>query len=100
MTLDVALAAPAPDLVFARFARHDGAVLVPVWLGLDGWDRRSRKPRPDAAPRRVEVDLSEVPRRVRLHRFGDDGTVSVSALSPGRRVTVDVTDRLGVLELS
>lgn len=100
VALDVALAAPAPDLVFARFARRDGAVLVPVWLGLDGWDRRSRKPQPDAAPRRVEVDLSEVPRRVRLHRFGDDGTVSVSALSPGRRIPVDVTDRLGVLELS
>ncbi len=98
---EVEVAAPAatPDLVSARFARRDGAVLVPVWLGLDGWDRRSRAPRPDPTPRAVEIRLSEQPRAVRLHRFADDGSVSVHALSPERRVPLQVTDRLGVLEV-
>lgn len=97
--IDVALPA-APDLVSARFARKDGAALIPVWLGVDGWDRRRLTVRPDPPPRPVEVTLSRVPRRVRLHRFDDDGSVGVSTLSPDRRLPIGVTDRLSVLELS
>ncbi|KAA0124692.1 hypothetical protein CIW48_05395 [Methylobacterium sp. P1-11] len=97
---DVTLTGAIPDLVHARFARQDGATLIPIWLGLDGWDRRSRAPRPDAPARRVEIGLSRQPRRIRLHRFTDDGSVSVETLSPERRVPIPVTDRLGIVELT
>ena len=88
-----------PDLVSARFARRDGAVLVPLWLGLDGWDRRSLAPRPDAPPQPVDILLSRAPRTVRLHRFADDGSVTVRVLAPDPRIAVQVTDRLAVLEV-
>ncbi len=97
---DVTLGSPVPDLITARFARRDGATLVPIWLGLDGWDRRSRAPRPDLPARTAELRLSRQPRRVRLHRFDDDGAVSVVELPADRRVPVPVTDRLGVVELT
>lgn len=90
----------APELVFARFTRRDGALLVPLWLALDGWDRRSLTARPDAPPRTVDILVARQPRSVRLHRFADDGSVSVAALSAERRVPVPVTDRLGVLEIT
>ena len=67
--------------------------------GLDGWDRRSLAPRPDAAPRPVDVLLARAPRMVRLHRFADDGSVTVRALPPEARIPVQVTDRLAVLEV-
>ncbi len=88
-----------PDLVAACFQRADGALLLPVWLGVDGWDRNARAPRPDVAPRSVEVRLARPPRRVRLHRFGDDGVVGVTALAPMQTLTVAATDRLAVLEI-
>lgn len=97
---DVTLSAAAPDLVFARFARQDGATLIPIWLGLDGWDRRNRIPLPDAPARPAEIRLSLRPRQVRLHRFEDDGSVTVANLPADRRVPVQVTDRLGVIELT
>ena len=93
-------AAPTPDLVSARFARRDGTLLVPLWLGIDGWDRRSLAARPDVPPRAVDILLSRQPRSLRLHRFADDGSVRVEGLRPERRVSVQVTDRLGVLEIT
>ncbi|WP_331326687.1 hypothetical protein [Methylobacterium fujisawaense] len=48
----------------------------------------------------AELRLSRQPRRVRLHRFDDDGAVSVVELPADRRVPVPVTDRLGVVELT
>jgi hypothetical protein len=87
-------------LVSASFHRRDGAVLVPLWLGIDGWDRRALRPRPDIAPRPVELHASRQPQRVRLHSFGDDGLVSVSVLPPMQRIAVPVTDRLSVLEIT
>ncbi|MGT2479782.1 alpha/beta fold hydrolase [Methylobacterium oryzae CBMB20] len=97
---DVALAGPVPDLVTARFARLDGATLVPLWLAIDGWDRRSRALRPDVPARTAEFRLSRQPRRVRLHRFDDDGAVSAVDLPADRRVPLPVTDRLCVVELT
>lgn len=97
---DVSLSAAVPDLVSGHFVRRDGATLIPVWLGLDGWDRRSRTVRPDVHARSVEIGLSRQPRQVRLHRFDDDGRVSVVALPADRRFSVQVTDRLAVVELS
>lgn len=97
---DVTLAAPVPDLVTARFVRRDGATLVPIWLGLDGWDRCGRAARPDMPARTAELCLSRQPRRARLHRFDDDGAVSLVDLPAGRRVPIPVTDRLGVVELT
>lgn len=90
----------APDLVSAQFRRRDGAALVPIWLGIDGWDRRSLAPRPDAPPRAVEILLPQRPRTVHVHRFADDGSVSVRELAPQRRVPLQVTDRLSVLEIA
>lgn len=92
--------AAIPDLVAARFARRDGALLVPLWLGVDGWDRRSLAARPDVTPRTVDILLSRQPRSVHLHRFADDGSVRVDSLPPERRVPVQVTDRLRVLEIT
>ena len=99
---DVAItqAGATSDLVSARFVRRDGALLVPLWQGIDGWDRRSLAARPDAPPRAVDLVLARQPRSVRLHRFADDGSVGVSVLSAERRMTVQVTDRLGVLEIT
>ncbi|MCJ2072352.1 hypothetical protein MKK75_26775 [Methylobacterium sp. J-030] len=99
---DVAVASDPsmPDLVSARFARRDGALLVPIWLGLDGWDRRSLSARPDAKPHAVDILLSHMPRSVRLHRFADDGTVRAAALPPERRIPVQITDRLAVVEIT
>ncbi|MGU3362122.1 hypothetical protein ACLBWX_17490 [Methylobacterium sp. M6A4_1b] len=97
--IGVALPAGVPDLVAASFQRADGALLVPIWLGIDGWDRSARAPRPDIPPRSVEVRLSGPPRRLRLHRFGDDGIVRVSPLPPTQIPTVAASDRLAVLEV-
>jgi hypothetical protein len=97
--LEVALPGGVPDLVAARFRRADGALLVPLWLGLDGWDRNARAARPDVAPRPVDLRLSGPPRRLRLHRFGDDGIVRVDALAPAQALTLAVSDRLCVLEV-
>lgn len=96
----VASAATVPDMVSANFARRDGALLVPLWLGIDGWDRRSLAPRPDAPAKPVDLLLARQPRSVRLHRFADDGSVHVDVLPSERRVAVDVTDRLAVLEIT
>ena len=98
--LDRAIVATTPDLVAARFRRRDGTLLVPLWLGIDGWDRSGRRPRPDARPSPVEVLLSRQPRQARWHRFEDDGSVSVIGLDPARRLPLQVTDHLGVLEVS
>ncbi|KQO71671.1 hypothetical protein [Methylobacterium sp. Leaf89] len=97
--IGVVLPVDVPDLVATSFQRADGALLVPVWLGLDGWDRNARAPRPDSAPRPVALHLSSPPRRLRLHRFGDDGVVSVTGLAPMQVPTVAATDRLAVLEI-
>jgi len=97
---EITVANPAvPALVSAQFARRDGAVLVPLWLGLDGWDRRSLAPRPDAPPQAVGMLLSRTPRMARLHRFADDGSVSVQVLPAAPRIPTQVTDRLVVLEV-
>lgn len=98
--LDVALDAGTPDLQAARFLRGDGVVLVPVWLGIDGWDRVQRRARPDLPARPVTLGFATVPKSVRLHRFGDDGAITTETLAPAQRLTVAVTDRLAVLELS
>lgn len=97
--IGVTLPETVPDLVTARFHRADGAVLVPFWLGLDGWDRQAREPRPDIPARSVTLRLSRPPHAARLHRFGDDGSVSVSVLPPARQIALAASDRLGVLEL-
>ncbi|MCJ2075181.1 hypothetical protein MKK68_05855 [Methylobacterium sp. E-016] len=97
--LDVALDAAPRDLQAIRFLRGDGAVLVPLWLGIDGWDRVQRRARPDAPAQGVTLTLSGVPKAARLHRFADDGSVGVETLGPARTLTLGVTDRLAILEL-
>ena len=99
-TLDVSLDAAPPDLQALRFLRGDGTVLVPLWLGIDGWDRVRRRARPDAPAQRLALTLSAEPRTARLHRFADDGSVSPETLAPARTLTVEVTDRLAIVELS
>lgn len=98
--LGVAMETETPDLQAARFLRGDGSVLVPLWLGIDGWDRAQRRARPDIPARPVTLTLSAEPKVARLHRFADDGSVSVETLAPARTPTVGVTDRLAVLELA
>ena len=89
----------APDLHACRFSRGDGATLVPLWLGVPGWDPGRRRALADRPERPVAVALSRVPASVRLHRFGDDGSVATTALAPAGRIVVGATDRLTVLEL-
>ncbi|MCJ2090890.1 hypothetical protein MKK88_33640 [Methylobacterium sp. E-005] len=98
--VEVASAPSTSALISARFARRDGALLVPLWLGIDGWDRRSLSARPDAPPNPVDVLISRAPRSLRLHRFADDGAVRTDTLAPALRISVPVTDRLGVLEIT
>lgn len=98
--LDVAIEAAPRDLQAVRFLRADGAVLVPLWLGIDGWDPIKRRARPDAPAQAVALTLSAEPKAARLHRFADDGSVSVETLAPLRTPTVGVTDRLAFVELT
>lgn len=96
---DVVLETEPPDLRAARFLRGDGALLVPIWLGVGAWDQGRRRALPELAPRPVGLRLPAPPNAVRLHRFADDGSVGVEALAPARRLAFGVTDRLSVLEL-
>lgn len=99
-TLDAAIEAEAPDLHAVRFLRGDGVVLVPLWLGIDGWNPVQRRARPDGPARPVALTLSAEPKAARLHRFADDGSVSLETLAPARMLNIGVTDRLAVLELT
>lgn len=90
----------AEGLQAAAFRRPDGTILVPVWLGVRGWDPGTRRPLPDLPGRPVEIRLGRAPKTASLHRFADDGSVAVDQVDAARTIGVTATDRLSVLSLA
>lgn len=98
--VSVDLDGAAEGLQAAAFRRPDGTILVPVWLGVPGWDPGGRRPLPDLDGRAVEIGLSRAPKTASLHRFADDGGVAVDPLDAARTIRLEATDRLCVLSLA
>lgn len=90
----------AEALQAAAFRRADGTILVPVWLGVSGWDPGTRRPRPDLPGRPVGIRLSRAPKSASLHRFADAGGVTVEPLEAARTIGLTATDRLCVVSLA
>lgn len=79
--LSVRVARGSPDLISAGFRRSDGVQLVALWRGTAGWDAHSKIPLPRQSEQ-VVLEVSGRPRRIELQRFGDDGALSTSQVTP------------------
>lgn len=99
-SVSIELDGPVEALQGAAFRRADGTILVPVWIGVSGWDPGSRKPLPDLPGRPIEVRLSRAPTTASLHRFADDGSVTVDAVNATRTIGLSASDHLSVLSLA
>ena len=88
----------APTTMF--FQRSDGKYMLPIWLGLPGWDGNTYTVTP-VAPEVVSVQLqlgSTYARPIDINTFNDDGTVSVNTVMPVNGLFyMTVTDQLQVL---
>ncbi|TQN61850.1 hypothetical protein FLX27_09240 [Agrobacterium tumefaciens] len=82
-----------------QLARPDGALLVPVWLAIRGWQWPARIENPPAE-RAAAFSVTGQHSRVIAHRFRDNGSVSqhVIAREDGR-YRFPVSDQLTVLEI-
>lgn len=88
------------DLVCMGFRRRDGAKLVAVWRGSQGWDAHAKTLTPaERAP--LNLRLRGRPRTVRLHRFRDDGCLSSTRLeAQNDLLRVSVDDSLAIVVLA
>ena len=88
------------DVQAAAFRRGDGAVLLPLWLGVPGWDPATRTTRPPVT-RRLRLEGADGRNAVTLHRFDDEGGVRTEPVVLERGAgAIEISDRLTVLELA
>lgn len=88
------------DVQGACFRRGDGAILLPLWLGISGWDPRTKTGR---APLVRRLRLEDASRRnaVMAHCFDDAGAVQAEPVALDDGVgTIAISDRLTVLEFA
>ena len=88
------------DVHGACFRRGDGAVLLPLWLGLSGWDWRTKTAVTPVA-RRLRLEDADRRNAVTAHRFDDAGGVRAEAVALHEGIgTIEISDRLTVLEFA
>ena len=84
----------------ASFRRGDGALLLPLWLGVSGWDWATKTTRPPVT-RRLRLEGADGRNAVTAHRFDDDGRVQVETMAlDGGAGAIEISDRLTVLEFA
>jgi hypothetical protein len=82
-----------------HLARPDGALLVPVWLGISGWQWPARIENPPAE-RVATFTVAGGHSHVVAHRFRDDGSVSQQTITQeSGQYRLSVSDQLTVLEV-
>ncbi|PZP53968.1 MAG: hypothetical protein DI595_01750 [Agrobacterium fabrum] len=82
-----------------HLVRPDGALLVPVWLGISGWQWPARIENPPAE-RPVAFYVTGPHSQVVAHRLRDDGSVSQQTIAQeGGQYRLSVSDQLTVLEV-
>ncbi|MFK3781088.1 hypothetical protein [Agrobacterium sp. NPDC089420] len=87
------------ERVSLQLTRPDGALLVPVWLALPGWQWPARIENPPAE-RPVAFSVTGPHDQIIAHRFNDDGSVSRHAIPrEDGRYRFSVSDQLTVLEV-
>jgi hypothetical protein len=88
------------DVQGAAFRRGDGAVLLPLWLGVPGWDPATRTARVPVE-RRLRLEDGVGRNAVVAHRFDDEGDVRAEPVAlDGGTGEIRVSDRLTVLEFA
>lgn len=96
----IAFADEDTDRVGLLLDRSDGALLVPVWLGIRGWRWPGGV---EAAPqeRNTTFSVAGPHNRVRAHRFRDDGSVEVNVLeADDGAYPLSISDQVTVLEIA
>jgi hypothetical protein len=79
------------------FQRSDGKYLLPIWLGLSGWNGSTYVLTP-VSPEVVSVQLGTSAPSVNIDTFNDDGTMSMRTIVPVNGLfQMTVTDHLQVL---
>lgn len=87
------------ERVTLRLARPDGALLVPVWLGIRGWQWPARIENPPAE-RLAVFSVTGPHNQVIAHRFSDDGSVTQRVIAQqGGQYQLSVSDQLTILEV-
>lgn len=82
-----------------HLTRTDGALLVPVWLGISGWQWPARIENPPAE-RIATFSVAGQHSHVIAHRFRDDGSVSQQTITQeSGQYRLSVSDQLTVLEV-
>ena len=88
------------DVHGAAFRRHDSTVLLPLWLGVPGWDPATRTTRAPVT-RRLRLEDADGRNAVTAHRFDDSGGVQTEPVPLDRGVgAIAISDRLTVLEFA
>lgn len=88
-----------PQRLSLHLARPDGALLVPVWLGISGWQWPARIENPPAE-RVATFSVAGQHSHVVAHRFRDDGSVSQQTITQeSGQYRLSVSDQLTVLEV-
>lgn len=88
-----------PQRLSLHIARPDGALLVPVWLGISGWQWPARIENPPAE-RVATFSVAGQHSHVVAHRFRDDGSVSQQTITQeSGQYRLSVSDQLTVLEV-
>lgn len=82
-----------------HLVRPDGALLVPVWLGISGWQWPARIENPPVE-RIAAFSVTGPHNSIVAHRFRDDGSVSQQTITQeGGQYRLSVSDQLTVLEV-
>ncbi|UNZ52629.1 hypothetical protein [Agrobacterium tumefaciens] len=88
-----------PQRLSLHLARPDGALLVPVWLGISGWQWPARIENPPAE-RVATFSVAGQHSHVVAHRLRDDGSVSQQTITQeSGQYRLSVSDQLTVLEV-
>ncbi|MGN7827870.1 hypothetical protein ACTJJ8_14200 [Agrobacterium radiobacter] len=88
-----------PQRLSLHLARPDGALLVPVWLGISGWQWPAQIENPPAE-RVATFSVAGQHSHVVAHRFRDDGSVSQQTITQeSGQYRLSVSDQLTVLEV-
>ncbi len=89
----------ASESVSLRLSRPDGALLVPVWLAISGWQWPAQIENPPAE-RAASFIVTGAHSQVIAHRFQDDGSVIQRVIpQEGGQYRLAVSDQLTVLEV-
>lgn len=87
------------ERVTLQLKRPDGALLVPVWLGIRGWQWPARIENPPVE-RPAAFAVTGAHTNVIAHRFSDDGSVSQQVIPrQDDQYRLSVSDQLTVLEI-